>query len=146
MTVLDASVAVKLFRPERDSEIADQVYQEQLGKLIAPAIFAVEVAAALVREANAIKQSRTDLEMALTAFFSMLSDRSIVVLDTDVLALSRASRLALDLGHPLKDCLYLELAISRNRPLLTADAKFAAKARTLGHTVQLLGEHRFQGM
>ena len=51
-----------------------------------------------------------------------------------------AAHLAIDLGHPLKDCIYLALAMELGRPLITSDAMFAAKARNIYPAVQVLGE------
>ena len=53
---------------------------------------------------------------------------------------AQAAKLAINLGHPLKDCLYLTLAMELGYPLITADAKFAAKARGVYGDVRVLGE------
>jgi predicted nucleic acid-binding protein len=52
--------------------------------------------------------------------------------------LLRATNLAIDLGHPLKDCIYLALAMELGCDLVTADARFAAKAREVWAGVRVL--------
>lgn len=44
--------------------------------------------------------------------------------------LTHAFALALDLGHPIYDCIYLAAAVASDRILVTADERFAAKVRT----------------
>jgi len=136
--VLDASVAVKWFRDEEGSDLAAQVLVEHRRAIVVPDLFTIEVASALVRSANMLKSVRTHMERALATFDTMVRDRLLEPVATHGHVLTDAWRLALDLGHPVKDCLYLALAISRECPLLTADAKFAEKARGAGHDVRLL--------
>ena len=47
---------------------------------------------------------------------------------------------AIDLGHPLKDCIYLALAMELGCELVTCDARFAAKAKGVWAGVRVLGE------
>ena len=54
--------------------------------------------------------------------------------------LATAAGLAVDLGHPLKDCIYLALAIELECELVTADARFAEKAKGVWDKVRVLGE------
>ena len=54
-----------------------------------------------------------------------------------------ATRLALTLGHPVYDCLYLALAVREKTRLITADRQFARVVRVdraLSSHLQLLGE------
>jgi predicted nucleic acid-binding protein len=136
--VIDASVAVKWFRDEKHSDLAERVHAEHAGAMAAPDLFAVEVAAALVRNANEVKQARPVMEDALTAFGGILRDGVVELVRTSETQLQEAIRIAIDLGHPLKDCIYLTLAMEREWPLLTADAKFAAKAREVWEAVRVL--------
>jgi predicted nucleic acid-binding protein len=138
--VIDASVAVKWFRDERHSDLAERILAEHARSMAAPDLFAVEVAAALVRNANEVKQARPAMEDALAAFAAMLDDRAINLIRTGSQQVHAASRIALDLGHPLKDCIYLALAMERGCELITGDARFAAKARAVHMELRLLGE------
>ena len=52
----------------------------------------------------------------------------------------KAANLAIDIGHPLKDCIYLALAMELGCPLVTCDTKFATKAHEVYAGVQVLGE------
>ncbi len=139
MIVVDASLVVKLFRGEPDSDLAERIYAEHQGELAAPDLLAIEVAAALVRNANMVKSSRPFIEMALAEFGQVLRDATIALHRLDERQLAVAAKYALDLGHPLKDCIYLALAIELGCDLLTCDAKFAAKARGVWAGVRVLG-------
>ena len=140
MIVVDASVAVKWFRDEAHSDLAEKLHAERAGEMIAPDLFAIEVTAALVRNANAVKAIRPAMERALSAFEAMIGNAAIILADTTSAGRSNAAKLALDLGHPLKDCLYLQLAMARECPLITGDTRFAAKARGVYAGVEVLGE------
>lgn len=54
--------------------------------------------------------------------------------------LDRASELAIEIGHPVHDCLYVALALHHDTYVVTADRRFAAaSALTLTRRVRLLG-------
>ena len=44
------------------------------------------------------------------------------------------------LGHPVRDCVYLALAMEFGGELATCDAKFSAKAQTIYPKVKLLAD------
>jgi predicted nucleic acid-binding protein len=64
----------------------------------------------------------------------------IVVLIPEDHDLPAALKLALELNHPLQDCIYLALAERFDAPLVTADEKFAAKAHARYPRVRLLSQ------
>lgn len=140
MIVIDASVAVKWFIAESDSERAEQVLHQHLGKMIVPDLFLIEVNAALVRKANIDKKLAARSRVHIAAFATMTAAQDFDPIRLAPDRLLQATELAIDLGHPLKDCIYLVLAIELGYPLVTADARFAAKARTVFEKVQVLGE------
>ena len=68
----------------------------------------------------------------------MLREETIATSPTSPDLLVRAANLALELGHPLKDCVYLALAMDLDCKLITCDAKFASKASVKWGNVQVL--------
>ena len=139
MIVVDASLVVKLFRQEPNSELAEHIYAKFRSQIAAPDLLAVEVGAALVRNANMDKGSRAFIEIALAEFGEVLRDETIDLHRLDARQLTDAAKLALDLGHPLKDCLYLALAMDLGCDLVTSDARFAARAKGVWAGVRVLG-------
>ncbi len=140
MIVVDASLAVKWFRAEAFSQEAVKVYEENAGNILVPDLFAVEVATALVRNANMIKAARRISEDSLSELAAMIGNDSIRLTRLVTGQLRDAATLALDLGRPLKDCIYLALAIEMECDLITCDARFVEKARGVWRRVRVLGE------
>lgn len=54
--------------------------------------------------------------------------------------MKQAALLALDLGHPFKDSIYLALAVDLGCDLVTCDARFAKRAKEVWPRVRMLGE------
>ncbi|MGH6898921.1 MAG: type II toxin-antitoxin system VapC family toxin [Geminicoccales bacterium] len=134
--MVDASVAVKWFAPEPD-EAAARAVLEDARPLVAPALARVEVAAALVKKAQRREMPAEACARALELWRrSLAADRPVLV--ADELDLETGCNLALDLAHPLPDCLYLALSIRLGVPLVTADHRFARRAGRSHATVQLL--------
>jgi predicted nucleic acid-binding protein len=140
MIAIDASLAVKWYRAEEFSLEATAIFEANAGGLIAPDLFAVEVVGALVRNANAVKAARKTMESAISAFVRELEIGSIRLVRLSAKGLAEAAKLALDLGHPLKDCIYLALAMELDCEFWTADVQFAAKAKKVLSGVRVLGE------
>ena len=139
MIAIDASVAVKWYRLEDFSLEATALFENNAGELIAPDLFAVEVTSALVRNANAVKPLRGTMAGAISAFARELELGSIRLARLSPKGLADAANLALDLGHPLKDCIYLALAMELGCDLVTCDARFAAKAKDVWAGIRVLG-------
>lgn len=140
MIVIDASVAVKWYFPEILSDEAINILDNTTGNLIAPDILAVEVNAALVRKGNMDKSQCDGVRIMLTDFEQKLAGGEIILHRSNAASLMKSAAHALTLGHPLKDCLYLTLAMEQDCALLTCDARFALKAKTIWSKVRLLGE------
>jgi predicted nucleic acid-binding protein len=138
--VVDASVAVKWFLPEVGSETASALLMDEDVPVAGPDILAVEVCATLVRGANMVKSNRGDAITNLAKFKSMLDMEAVNLIRTTPDLLHQATTQAIDLGHPLKDCVYLALAMDLRCALLTCDARFAAKAKGVWDEVILLGQ------
>ena len=139
MIAIDASLAVKWYRAEDYSLEATAIFEANAGDLAAPDLFAIEVVSALVRNANAVKAARGTMEQAVAAFIAELARGSIKLTRPTPKSLAAAAKLALDLGHPLKDCIYLALAMELGCDLVTCDARFAAKAKEVWAGVRVLG-------
>jgi predicted nucleic acid-binding protein len=136
--VIDASVAVKWFVSEHDSEKAEEVSASGYS-LLAPRLILIEVANALARKAmqKAIAPSdAAEYVRALPQFFAGLLN----VDDLIDSALQNACRYQ----HPIYDFIYLEAARRRDTQMLTADQKFLAKIRgtNLAKLVIFLSEWR----
>jgi predicted nucleic acid-binding protein len=136
--VVDASLAVKWFLPERGAEAAAALLLEQ-GEIIGPDMLAVEVHATLVRGANMVKSNRLEAEAAILRFQTMIDSGEVTLMRSLPNQIERAATLALNLGHPLKDCIYLALAMELGCDLITCDERFAAKAKEVWDQVRVLG-------
>jgi predicted nucleic acid-binding protein len=127
VTVVDASVAVKWFIEERGTEAAE-VMLSGPDKLIAPALIRIEVAAAITRKVRMGEIESTEAEEACRLWIGALAS-GVPMLSPDEENIGSAIELALQIRHPLQDCLYLALARRVDGMLVTADPKFAKKAR-----------------
>ena len=139
MIVVDASVAVKWYFPEMGSETAIALLDHPEGWLHGPDMLAIEVCASFVRGANMDKARKPDAHKFISDFSAKLNDGTVTTHRLSSAQTAKAAILAIDLGHPLKDCLYLTLAMELDCPLVTADARFAAKALGVYDGVRVLG-------
>jgi predicted nucleic acid-binding protein len=135
---IDASVAVKWYVIEPHTDLAIAFYAKNQGDLIAPDVFKV-VVAALVRRANIEKSFQADSEKSIDNFLQVLESGLVQTQRTSAEQAAAAATLAMDLGHPLKDCLYLALVMELGCDLVTCDARFAEKAKGVWDKVRVLG-------
>ena len=120
--LVDASVALKWFVPEADSETAVALLTDN--QLSAPDLILVEVGNALWK---ALRRGALDgvtfgedverLHEAF-AFLHPLPELTI-----------RAAGIARELGHPVYDCVYLACAERRREELVTADLRLLQKVQ-----------------
>lgn len=136
MIVVDASVAVKWFLPEADSEQAAALLQSE-GKLFAPELIRVEVASAITRRVRVGELAVPYALAACTAWDQALA-AGVVTLSGNEIDLPRAIDIATDLKHPLQDCLYLACAERLDVPLVTGDVKFREKAVPIYPNVRVI--------
>lgn len=141
MIICDASLAVKLVIREADSGLALAWYGAVSTEVAAPDLIAVEVSQAIVRLVNMRTISRETGRATFRTWRGLFDDGGIILHPTPVARLEAAVDLAIDLGHPVKDCIYLALAMDEGCELATCDAKFAAKARKLYRGVRLLSDY-----
>jgi predicted nucleic acid-binding protein len=140
MIVVDASVIVKWFIPEVGAVPAKALLAAG-DELIAPEQARIEVASALIRKGLRDELTGADVETTLRAWFRALSEGQIFLMPNadDIEA---AATLALELRHPLPDCLYLAAAERLGVALITADRTFARRASRRSDLVRLLEETR----
>ena len=136
MIVVDASVAVKWLLPEPGDAAAQELLASE-ERLVAPSLIRTEVAAALARRARFGEIEPRDAETAMGLWLQTLRD-GVIGLVADEADLVTALKLAVELSHPLQDCLYLALAERLGAPLVTADKKFVVKARASHALVRVL--------
>ena len=129
--VVDASVAIKWLVEEEGSEAALALKGRDLA---APALLRVE-AANVLRTLVARKAAKRDEALEL---FVLLQSAPVTIVDHDDTLEARALRLALDLGHPVYDCVYLALAERMGRVLVTADNRFFEALRATAHASQVV--------
>lgn len=138
MIVVDASLAVKWFLPEAGADAAALVLLGDKA-IIGPDMLAIEVHATLVRGANMVKSNRQEAESAIKRFQNMIESNDVQLIRSTPRQIERSAGLAIELGHPLKDCIYLALAMELDCELVTCDAKFATKAKGVWDRVRFLG-------
>ena len=115
--IIDASVAFKLIVDEPGSEEA--IAWIGRAELTGPILIHSEVGNALWKRVR-MGELVGDAEIA-----DRLADLDHYIRTVDETPLvSRALQLAIDLAHPVYDCIYLALAESDDDGLLTADGRF----------------------
>ena len=139
MIVVDASLGVKWFLDEPFSAEAAALLASG-EEMLAPALFHIEVASTLVREANIDKALAEPMRLALDGLEGLIASAAVRLVATEPESLGASAAMAISIGHPLKDCIYLALAMELGCDLITCDARFAAKARGVWARVRVLVE------
>ena len=123
--VVDASVAVRwvVAEPLSDEAVA---LLTQKAKLVAPELLRLEASNALVRKFRLGTLPEALARAALTTLSGHL-DAGLLELVPDSELAPRAVELAIQLKHPVYDCLYLALAERTGGVYVTADAVFVDK-------------------
>ena len=127
--MLDASAVVPWFLQEPDSASARSLLGGNVS-LHAPDFMAIEVANALWKRNRRGELEGDDVVQAIATIAAV----GIHWLPTAA-AISSATRLALALGHPVYDCLYLTLARSHGLPIATFDDRLRRAAGRLNIAV-----------
>lgn len=131
--IVDASVAVKLVAAEYGSAEARE-FATTSQALTSLDFMLVEVANVLWKKVRAGTIPAVQLTAGLGALrrvFPVLTPASDVLDD--------AAEFAVELVHPIYDCLYLALAAREKAPLVTADRRLLALAPKLSGRVALRG-------
>jgi predicted nucleic acid-binding protein len=133
LIVIDTSVAVKWTVPEKGTDAALSLIDQQL---TAPDLFVIEVGHVLTKK---VRMREIPKEVAAAAFIEIPSQITLV----DCRAFHvRAFELAIRLHHSIFDCYFLALAEAANTELVSADEVFVRKTREMdpNSPVRLLGE------
>jgi predicted nucleic acid-binding protein len=124
--IVDASVAVQWFSFEDGSARAVRLLEGE-HQLVAPDIMPLEAANAWWKKARRGDMAPDAVVRAVTRLLAI----GIALVPTAPL-LPRAARLAVDLQHPVYDCVYLVLAGERDVALATVDERLRRAADRLG--------------
>jgi predicted nucleic acid-binding protein len=118
--IVDASVAMKWLVIEADSGAAISLLSRT--DLAAPTLIHAEVG-------NAIWKKQRRGEFGDDPQLRTLPDRLSSMIETidETSLLGRALEIAITVDHPIYDCIYLAVAESLDRELVTADERFFAK-------------------
>jgi predicted nucleic acid-binding protein len=131
--VIDASVAGKWLLPE---ERSDKALRLRADRLVAPSFFDVECGAILwkaFRRGEISDSEARSYQLALRlAPVERISEESL---------LAAALSAAIELRHPIYDCLYIAAAEATGFPVVTADARLARIKRS-GVTIVPLDDVR----
>jgi predicted nucleic acid-binding protein len=115
--VVDASVVVPCFVPERFSQAA-RGWVVAADVLLAPELLSLECANALWKKVRlgelTLHDARSAVERIVSGFVELRSSTSLA---------STALELGTELNHPVYDCVYIALAEAERAAFLTADRK-----------------------
>jgi predicted nucleic acid-binding protein len=131
--VIDASIAIKWVVQEPGT--AEALALRRGRQLAAPDLLAAECANILWK-----KVSRGELTSDQAGFAARLLQRADIELAPMRGLIEPAAQLAIELGHPAYDCLYLALALARGILFVTADERLlrkAAASRLAAHVLAL---------
>ncbi len=141
MIVVDASLAAKWFIPETDSDAALDFLSRSHGLLASPDLLLSEVAGAIVRRANMRLVTSEQAAAALESWRAEWDDGVVAAYRLTAGMIAQAGHIALKIGHPLSDCIYLALALDLGCELVTSDAKFRDKVLPVSNRVKLLADY-----
>jgi predicted nucleic acid-binding protein len=133
--IVDASVAVKWVVEEADSAVAKSL---QGHRLLAPDLLHIECANVLWKKVLRGELPPADVQRRLRTLL-----KAPVELRRRDQLLAAALALAVELRHPVYDCLYLALAEEAGGQLVSADRRFIERVRrqpVLAERVSLLAE------
>jgi predicted nucleic acid-binding protein len=120
--VVDASVAVKWFVQESDSETAHRILSAPV-RLHAPALLRLELANGMWKNWRKKLVSVAQISETMASI-----DRTIGAWREIETLLDAALKLSVALDHVIYDCLYLALAQELGAPLVSVDKKLLAVA------------------
>ena len=117
--VIDASVAIKWVVQEQESDSAHDLLRH---RLLAPDLILAECANILWKKVQ---------RRELSAGEAIAAARTLADSDVEHVPMrgliEEATRLAIEIGHPAYDCMYLALAVLQDCAFITADRKLVQK-------------------
>lgn len=119
--VVDASVAVKWIVPE-EQEVSAEALLFSDARWIAPEFLMIEVANVLCTK---MRSGRLELTHARSGLEFIKSTIERFVADGELMG--RAFEIAVDLDHPIYDCLYIACAEREQAQMVTADRRLVSK-------------------
>jgi predicted nucleic acid-binding protein len=132
LAVIDSSIAVKWIVGEDDSDLALRL--RRLYRFAAPELLTAEAANPIL---NKFKRGHLTEPEAYAAA-ELVSQLAIEFYPLQPLA-EEATAMAINLRHPVYDCMFLALAAKLDCPVISADSRVVALARGLsivGMTMQ----------
>lgn len=114
--VLDASVALKIFVDEDGHQFARRLAGQC--RFVAPESLLGETANALWKHE---RYGNISPDNARKAIESLARHTNLIPVTA---LIGKALTLAIDLGHPVYDCIYLAAALQLGHPIVTADRRF----------------------
>lgn len=115
--VIDASVAFKLIFDEPGTSAA--IAWASRVEFVAPVLLHAEIANAIWKRVH-----RGEIRLGASASQQLQKLGRVVRTIDEIPYTPRAVEIALELGHPVYDCIYLALAEAQGDRLLTADRRF----------------------
>jgi len=140
MIVVDASLAAKWVLWESDSDRAFAFLHAYGEAMAAPDTLLHEVTGAVVSRHNRREMDKREALESIAQWAGFWRDQLIHAHRVTAELVQHAGELAIALGHPIADCIYLALAIELGCDLATCDAKFHARAGAHLPNVRLLEE------
>ena len=134
---VDASIVVKWYVSERDSEQARLLLAHRLERY-APNLLLTEYANTIWKKAR-----RNEIVEPQTYFQELSEIRKVITIFSDADLIERASQIAVQIDHPVYDCLYVACAEATGSTLITADRRLRdiVADRALDVEVQYIGAH-----
>lgn len=134
--VVDASVAIKWFIPEDDSEFAIALAASK-SHLLAPDFLLIECANTTWKK---VQRQQVNYHQALVIIQAL--NKLPLTFSGAYNLLDAAYELAVEIKQSVYDCLYLALAIANDSYVVTADKRFynAVSKSSFRNYVQLLGK------
>ena len=129
--IVDASIAVKWLIAEAHSQEARQLLAPRI-VLLAPDFILIEVANVIWKKAR-----RKDIPSPQPYIDELARIADAVVLQPSTELVMTATALAVQIDHPVYDCVYLACAEAEAAPLVTADERLARRAAEAYPTVEV---------